>query len=311
MKNSKDNDSEWTGPIVGFAVMALLGLLLYFWLPDKVVNIYEGKSTCDCPTCSYKRYVKDSLIVAQGGCVAKNSERTGQIGDTFGGTITPFVGLLAAYLTFLAFWIQYRANEQQKKYISQQRFEDTFFRLLDNHQRMVDSMDIRKTGEASNTIASGRECFKNMYLKFKNGVVETGTTVEINAKYHETQEFFKQDLHHYFRFLYHILKFIKYSEISESQKFKYSSILRATLSAYELAMIFYNGLHKYGRTHFKPLIEEFSFLKNIDDPLIINKEQEDDYHPLAFAASEDRPQLLEDWKSKQLKSNNSSNSKVS
>jgi hypothetical protein len=299
MRKSKIKESEWTVPIIGFTVICLLGLLFYFWLPNKVVDIYEEKSTCECPTCSHKRYVKDSLIVAQGGCVAKSPERTGQIGDTFGGTITPIVGLLAAYLTFLAFWIQYRANEQQKNYISEQRFEDTFFRLLDNHQRMVDSMDIRKSGAASETIASGRECFKNMYLKFKNSVLEKSPTTEINKKYHETQEFYKQDLHHYFRFLYHILKFIKYADINEAQKFKYSSILRATLSAYELAMIFYNGLHEYGKTHFKPLIEEFSFLKNIDDSLIINKEQESDYHPLAFASSEKRAKLIADWKLKQ------------
>ena len=38
---------------------------------------------------------------------------TGQIGDTIGGTMSPFVGILAAVLTFMAFWIQYQANEEQ------------------------------------------------------------------------------------------------------------------------------------------------------------------------------------------------------
>lgn len=292
-----------TGAIIGFGVMCILGILLYFWWPEKAVNIYEEKSTCACPTCSYKRYVKDSLIVANGGCIAKNPERTGQIGDTFGGTITPIVGLLAAYLTFLAFWIQYRANEQQKKYIAEQRFEDTFFRLLENHQRMVDSIDLRKSKAITLTVAEGRKCFKIMYKKFAKGLTKENSIVEINTKYHETQELYKQNLHHYFRFLYHILKFIKYADISETEKFKYSSILRATLSAYELAMIFYNGLHKYGSTHFKPLIEEFSLLKNVDDSLIVNEEQEKDYHRLAYASSEERSELLTNWNSRQAHEN--------
>lgn len=38
---------------------------------------------------------------------------TGQIGDTIGGVMGPFIALIAAFLTFLAFWIQYRANEKQ------------------------------------------------------------------------------------------------------------------------------------------------------------------------------------------------------
>lgn len=48
---------------------------------------------------------------------------TGQIGDTIGGTMSPFVGLIAAFLTFLAFWIQYEANQEQKNSIAENRKE--------------------------------------------------------------------------------------------------------------------------------------------------------------------------------------------
>jgi hypothetical protein len=43
------------------------------------------------------------------------SEKDGVIGDTIGGTMGPFIAIAAAILTFLAFWVQYKANEQQKK----------------------------------------------------------------------------------------------------------------------------------------------------------------------------------------------------
>lgn len=217
---------------------------------------------------------------------------TGTIGDTFGGTLSPIIGIIAAYLTFLAFWIQYRANEQQKRQIKQQGFEDTFFRLLDSHQKIVSSIDIRDSNDVSKINASGHECFKSMYNKMRDDLKGETDITHVEKIYDETQDFYKHDLHHYFRFLYHVLKFIKKSEISDSEKFKYASILRATLSAYELTFIFYNGLHDFGNSHFKPLLEDFSFLKNMDDSLLFNIEQKKRYEPLAFASSSQRKEIL-------------------
>ena len=122
-----------------------------------------------------------------------------------------------------------------------------------------------------------------------------------NKVYDEIQERYKQDLHHYFRFLYHIIKFIKYSPIGESEKYKYSSILRATLSAYEIPLIFYNCLHEYGSSHFKPLVEEYSFLKNLDRDLIFSKEHMDEFDPLTFSPSSERKEKYKAWKKKNQK----------
>ena len=38
----------------------------------------------------------------------------GQIGDTIGGIMGPFVAIIAAWLTFIAFWVQFKANNQQR-----------------------------------------------------------------------------------------------------------------------------------------------------------------------------------------------------
>jgi hypothetical protein len=46
-------------------------------------------------------------------------------------------------------------------------------------------------------------------------------------------------------------------------KYKYTSILRAQLSDYELLWLFYNGISRNGKLKFKPLIEEYSLLKTI------------------------------------------------
>ena len=141
--------------------------------------------------------------------------------------------------------------------------------------------------------------YKNLVKTHKESYNENYDIQFVNITYDKIQDFYKSDLHHYFRFLYHILKFIKQADIEEKEKYRYASILRATLSAYEIILIFYNCLHKYGTSHFKPLVEELSFLKNLDDSLMLAQNHEDEYHPLAFASSKDRPKWLKDWKKKQ------------
>lgn len=39
-----------------------------------------------------------------------NYTNTGEIGDTIGGITSPFVAIVASYLTFIAFWVQFRAT---------------------------------------------------------------------------------------------------------------------------------------------------------------------------------------------------------
>lgn len=59
---------------------------------------------------------------------------TGEVGDTIGGIMGPFVAIAAAILTFLAFWVQFKANEQQRNDIAKERFESKFYELLHLHR---------------------------------------------------------------------------------------------------------------------------------------------------------------------------------
>ena len=60
-------------------------------------------------------------------------------------------------------------------------------------------------------------------------------------------------------------------------------MVRATLSQFELALLFYNGLSENGEK-FQPLIEKFGLLENFDRD-VLYKKQEDErlYDPKAFA----------------------------
>lgn len=85
---------------------------------------------------------------------------------------------------------------------------------------------------------------------------------------------------HYFRHLYRIMTFIDESTFLDKdskyidERYRYASILRATLSPYELVFLFYNGLSYNGNIKFKDLIEKYSLLNNLRPELTANSNNE-------------------------------------
>jgi hypothetical protein len=75
-----------------------------------------------------------------------NYSQLSSLGSTATGFISPIVAISAAMLTFLAFWVQYKANEQQKNDITIQRFESIFFEMIRLHKENVNEMKISGYG---------------------------------------------------------------------------------------------------------------------------------------------------------------------
>lgn len=66
---------------------------------------------------------------------------------------------------------------------------------------------------------------------------------------------------HYFRHLYTILKFINENDwLGENKQYKYATFVRATLSRYELVMLYYNG---FFHPKMKQMIERYTMLNNL------------------------------------------------
>ena len=78
------------------------------------------------------------FLLTRNGCL--DFTDTGEIGDTIGGIMGPFVAIAAAILTFFAFWVQFKANEQQRKDIALERFESNLFELLHFHQEITNEL---------------------------------------------------------------------------------------------------------------------------------------------------------------------------
>lgn len=92
---------------------------------------------------------------------------TGEIGDTIGGITGPFIAIAAAILTFVAFWVQYVANENQKKSLekqekdlAQERFETKFYNQIEILKSNIDELQIGKS-------TKGRKAFISLFNELK------------------------------------------------------------------------------------------------------------------------------------------------
>lgn len=211
---------------------------------------------------------------------------TGPIGDTIGGIMGPFIAMIASWLTFIAFWVQYKANQMQRADIAIERFEQRLFEMLGLLQNMI--VDLRAIfdyrafyNDAYYKVEPkeyrGREFFQFVYmskpLNKKDGPIlnyDSGLKKHFeNKELDEGLEVYLKDntvrdLDNYFRLLYRIFKSIDdMDKLSRAEKYEYCCIVRATLSRYELLVLFYNCLSSNGMEKFKPLVERYAIFNNL------------------------------------------------
>lgn len=208
---------------------------------------------------------------------------TGQIGDTIGGIMGPFVAIAAAILTFLAFWVQFKANEQQRKDIALERFESNLFQLIQIQEEITNNLSFTPTDSADRLYGSifhGRQVFQILYREktFPYWGIENGIREKGIISYEEDKDV--NVLDHYFRHLYRVFKFIDEAPIfvnDKNKKYEYACIMRASLSQYELIMLFYNCLSSNGREKFKPLIEKYAIFNNLRVELLATDREKELY----------------------------------
>ncbi|GHT39587.1 hypothetical protein AGMMS49965_06040 [Bacteroidia bacterium] len=197
---------------------------------------------------------------------------TGEIGDTIGGIISPFVAIAAAVLTFIAFWVQFKANQQQREDIALERFDNQFFEMLKIHKE--NSNNIIKSyaesvagsgfgcGEGKMQLAPLLELQEHRKRGFEYFVEEINKEYDEWKKMNKKSE--KKDIFlsvyssqwkkagysfgHYFRHLFLIVKFVVSKDfLTYEERRNYLRILRASLSTYEQVFLYYNWLSGYGR----------------------------------------------------------------
>ena len=98
-------------------------------------------------------------ILTQTICLVDFSE-TGSVGDTIGGTTAPFIAILVAWITYEAFVVQHKFNKVQRDDTATERFENTFFKLMDIHRDKVNNMNF-------NNIIHGQASFRYIFYELK------------------------------------------------------------------------------------------------------------------------------------------------
>jgi hypothetical protein len=237
------------------------------------------------------------------------------LGDFYGGSVASIWSLAGLFFIYVAFLgqkqqllnqqmeimysqieVKYTRLElegqkkemiQQNLTLKQQRFDNTFFQLLNTHSNIVNSMDLRNVNPGATEVYEGRDCFKIYYIELKDFINVKGRNdpkkanlVESKIGYNAFYIRYQNNLGHYFRNLYHIVKYVDQSEI-EAKK-NYTNFVRAQLSSHELVLIFYNCLSDNGKKKFKPLIERYSLLKNMNQALVFNKDHLKEYDENAY-----------------------------
>lgn len=173
--------------------------------------------------------------------------------------------------------------EEQQKFFQKQQFESTFFNMLKLQQEITNELEFRdrkgrilffKMFEDMQVFVNKEEFIDLMRNRTDSLVYDSIRSLinELGVKgYKNINHLPIYD--HYFRHLYRIMTFIDESTFLDKdskyidERYRYASILRATLSPYELVFLFYNGLVY---ENFKALIEKYSLLNNLRRDLTAN-----------------------------------------
>lgn len=192
-----------------------------------------------------------------------NFSNTGAFGDSFGPLSTIMAGV-AAIAAIMAYRSQSEELDRLKSEAikdreerAKQDFERTFFNLLPLFRETVKEIEIED--RYNQNPVRGRDAIKRL-LEEHIGSSRGSNDIDASAYMSQYMKF-RDDLAHYFRLFYHILKLIDDSGL-ENRK-TYSRILRATLSNAEITIIALNCMHGGGRPKLKILVEKYAMLHNI------------------------------------------------
>lgn len=181
--------------------------------------------------------------------------------------------------------------EKQNDNLNIQRFENTFFNMLDLLNEIVRNI--------TSIDGNGQKAFRvfRKDWKPKRGPGDANP-YERYSRFNEVSKrekvtvmrilINKQHLEQYFRVIYTTLKFIEESKLIYKDKKRYSNILRSQLSNDELFFLGYNCIIEKGFIPFKMLLEKYTFLKHLpqnEKDYLIQQEEGDNiifYHSRTF-----------------------------
>jgi hypothetical protein len=191
-------------------------------------------------------------------------ENTGQFGDSFG-VVSAVMSAIAAIYALKAF--QQAKSEAEQAAVSQRLRDDelTVFRMLETRRQIIASFEFSGAKGLAAIQAFAEQVREDTLPHFLGGNWGAWLPGVYKARFEDTAI---QHLWHYFRFTYHLVRFIDERFKDPDVAYGYVRMLRAELSDAEQQAIALNGLYfgtKPEDRRFKPLIERYALLHNISD----------------------------------------------
>lgn len=182
----------------------------------------------------------------------------------------------------------------QNSTMRQQRFEQTYFNLLDLFSSSSRSLELEvehefDDGEIHNEIVAGRSCFSHLISMLLDTLIKSPSNRSLPIDYEAmitwTADHFEPrntTLAQYNAVLEQIIRFIHNGELSEDEKDGYAAIFQSMLSQHEKLLLFYLGLSAYGKVKLKPHIERYALLTNLQPHSVIPAPALGYYKPQAY-----------------------------
>ena len=151
---------------------------------------------------------------------------------------------------------QRKEMEEQNKTIMLQRFENTFFNMLNLQMNIFEKVRYQTT----RNVVCGEEAFRHLFSRFRASI----TNIDVSNIYFG-------ELDHYNRHLAQILKLIDQTDfLSKAEKYNYVGLLTSHMSYYELTMFFYYCISPDGRKRAKELVEKYALFRDFGENTVFD-----------------------------------------
>lgn len=282
--------NQWLGFLVAILAFASTGLIIFYLLNSRFASADKAYSTRHSSLLSFATAVIVITLLWLIGwltipLIYGSPQAPGEAGDMFGVLTSWFSGLAFAGLISTLLMqrqeLEYQRQELRstRDEFSRQRFESSLFAILDLWAQHIQSL--RFEGDEDGRVLTGRAVLdyyaselpsQSYYdLELPDGEVEI--SLVLKEKFQDAQKQLLEyedlylreletDLGPYFRLLYHAIRHIVHSDLSDDEKLRYSKVVRAHLSSPELDLLFFNCHSRWGEG-FKPWIEKYQLLKHI------------------------------------------------
>lgn len=213
------------------------------------------------------------MINFGGNEISDDPEKFGFFGDYVGGVMNGLIGVLSVIFVYRAYIAQVNMNRDQKKQLKRERFESSFFEMLSTQREILNQISVIDSDKVEQRGLSAVALIRKNVEEKVNSVLAAPSVLSkenaiqlkniLHDKYNSVFELYASQIGHYFRHLYHIMKYINDEWDNAIDRKPYFDLLQAQMSTDELYLTAINGISLYGRKHLLPLLNDSSFLENL------------------------------------------------